>query len=220
MVYLISRTVGLGLLIRAYTKKIAGRENIPKGAPFIAAVNHASFFDDILLGYVLGTMTNKKFHIFVNSRFYSSPVLRVFFNHFGSIRVDVGKDVADEKKRKETNRKAFELAISSIRKGENIGIFPEGGRSPDGKLRQAKTGVARLALLARVPVVPMGFIGTYGILPKGAAFPRFRRAEARIGKPISFEQHYGKENDFEVLEAITTKVMKEIAALTGQEYLQ
>lgn len=217
MSYPFSR-IFLGSLIRLYLGKITGKENLPKELPFIVACNHSSYIDDFILPYSMGLAVNRKFHIFVNSRFYKNPFFKIFLNHYDLIPVDVSKDVKDNNKKMETNEKAFGKALEYIKKGDLFMIFPEGGRSEDGKLKKAKTGVARVALSARVPVIPVGIKGTYNIMPKGAKFPKFKRAELVIGNPLYFDSFYGKEKDYKTLELVTKKIMKEIAKLTGQEY--
>ncbi len=99
-----------------------------------------------------------------------------------------------------------------------IAIYPEGTRTLTGKLQKAKTGVARLALAARVPVVPIGLIGTFEIMPKGQNYPNLKRATVNIGRLMYFDKYYGKENDKKTLRLVTTKIMKEIAKLSGQRY--
>jgi 1-acyl-sn-glycerol-3-phosphate acyltransferase len=216
MVYFFSK-VFFGILIGIFTGKIDGKENLRKGN-FIIAANHSSFADDFILTYNVSQIAQKKFTIYVNSRFYKKFLIKKFLDHYNLIPVDVSKDVKDEDKRRQTNEKAFSAAAKHIKDGGIFMIFPEGGRSEDGKLRKAKTGVARLALTTKVPVIPVGIKGSYEIMPKGAKFPRFKKADLNIGKPISFEKYYGKEKDYKTLEDITTIIMKEIARLTNQEY--
>jgi 1-acyl-sn-glycerol-3-phosphate acyltransferase len=216
MIYPFTRLF-LGPLITAFLKKTEGLENLPN-APFIAAANHSSFIDDFVFPYTIAVKTDRKFHIFVNSRFYNNPFFKTFLNHYQCIPVDVGKDSKEENGRKEKNENAFLAAISILKKGNMFMIFPEGGRSHDGKLKRAKTGVARVALSARVPVVPIGIKGSYEIMPKGAKFPKFRKAQIIVGKPLFFDSFYGKEKDFKSLEMVTRKIMKEIGKLIDQEY--
>ena len=105
-----------------------------------------------------------------------------------------------------------------MKRGNIIIIHPEGTRSNDGKLQKAKTGVARLALAAKVPILPVGLIGTFEILPKWKKIPRLSKAKINIGKLIYFNAYYGKENDKKTIRFVTTKVMKEIAKLTKERY--
>ena len=208
----------LSIFIRMYLRNISGEENLPKGAPFIVAANHNGYADDLIMPTTIIRNIKKKFHIFVNSRFYKNFFLRKFLYHNNCIPVDASKDVTDEKKRREANEAAFKIAIDNLRKGEVFGIFPEGGRSEDGKLKKAKVGVARVALTAKVPVIPFGIKGSFDIMPKGAKFPRFKRADVIIGKPIYFDRFYGKEKDYNTLEEVTRIIMKEIAKLVDEEY--
>ena len=126
--------------------------------------------------------------------------------------------ISIQTKNPETNKKAFKLALKYLKKGESVGIFPEGGRTLDGELREAKTGIARLALTSKVPVLPIGVIGSYDVFPKGAKFPKFKRFDIKIGKLIYFDNYFGKENNKKVLKEVTTKVMKEIAKLINKKY--
>ena len=105
-----------------------------------------------------------------------------------------------------------------MKKGELAGIFPEGTRSPDGKIQKAKSGIANLAIAAKVPVLPIGIIGSHKILPKGNFFPRLKRCTINIGKPLVFKQYYNKKINKRMLDNVTRSIMKEIAKLAGQKY--
>jgi 1-acyl-sn-glycerol-3-phosphate acyltransferase len=215
MVYPLTKIFS-GIIIKPFTRKVIGKVNLPK-TPFIAAANHASFADDFLLNYHIMYASKRKFRIFVNSRFYKSRLIKAYLDHYNCIPVDVSKDVKNKEKRKKTNESAFKLAIKALKQGYNFHIFPEGGRSSDGKLKKAKLGVARVSLEAKVPVVPIGIIGSHEILPKGKKFPRLKRADIIIGKPLNFEKYNGK--DYKTLEEVTRIIMKEIAKLTNQKYI-
>ncbi len=190
---------------------------MPNGA-FVVAANHSSYLDDFFMPYIIFKHVNKKLHIFVNSRYYKIFFIKKFLDYHECIPVDVNKNVPDYKRRRITNENAFRDALMYLKKGDIFGIFPEGSRSINGKLKKAKTGVARVALEARVPVIPMGIKGSYEIIPKGAIFPRFKRADIIIGKPIYLDEYYGKEKDYKTLEEVVTLIMKKIAKLIDQEY--
>lgn len=202
--------------LRFFIRSIEGEENLPKQG-FIAAANHASYIDDFLLPYVTIRKRTKRFLIFVNSRFYKNFFTRKFLEIYDTIPVDVRKDVRDEEQRKRTNEKAFQKAIQILKKGDIFLIFPEGGRSKNGKLKKAKTGIARIALESRAPVIPIGFEGTHGIMPKGAILPRLKRCDVKIGKPLTFQNFYGRK-DKKVYDEVTRIIMKEIARLSNQAY--
>ena len=99
-----------------------------------------------------------------------------------------------------------------------MGIFPEGTRSINGKLLEGQTGITRLALMNRVPVVPVGLNGFYDILPKGKKFPRINKLVIDIGEPIYLDQYYGKKLAENEIESITRLIMTQIGHLTNQEY--
>ena len=100
-----------------------------------------------------------------------------------------------------------------------LGIYPEGTRSPDGRLYRGKTGIARMALEAGVPVIPVAMINTFDIQPPGQVVPRIMRVGIRIGKPLDFSRYAGMEGDRFVLRSITDEIMYELMQLSGQEYV-
>ncbi len=168
--------------------------------------------DDITIAPNVIRYIDKNVHMYCNDRFYKNKFLAAFLNWAKCIPVSI------QTKNPKTNKKAFKLALKYLKKGEPVGIFPEGGRSIDGKLREAKTGIARLALVSKVPVLPIGIIGSHKVLPKGAKFPRFKRFDIKIGKLIYLHKYFGKENNKKVLKEVTTLIMKEIGKLINQKY--
>jgi 1-acyl-sn-glycerol-3-phosphate acyltransferase len=110
-----------------------------------------------------------------------------------------------------------------VLEGGNIfGIYPEGTRSPDGRLYRGRTGIARLALMTGAPVVPFAMIGTDEVQPGGKGLPRFRpghRIGVRFGEPLDFSRYEGMERDRYVLRAVTDEVMSDVMRLSGQEYV-
>lgn len=210
-------------LTRPYIKKISGRENIPMDKPFIIAANHASYIDDFVITTIITKDIKKKINIFVNSSYSKGKSFSNFLHGLGGIAVDVAKNskkggIDVDKKRKRRNQKAFDEAINCLKEGQPFAIFPEGGRSNDGKIKKAKVGVAKVVLASKTPVIPLGIKGSFDIMPKGTIFPRFRRMDIFIGKPMTFEKYYGKEKDYKTLRKVTTIIMKNIAGLIGQKY--
>jgi 1-acyl-sn-glycerol-3-phosphate acyltransferase len=195
-------------LIRLYIKKINGVENLPERSGFIFAANHASYMDHFILGAIMVSKYNQKLHFLAKKEHFGDSFQRAWHRHVGAIPLD----------REMGGKGALATAIRYLRKGKIIGIYPEGTRTLTGALQRAKTGVARLALAARVPVVPVGLIGTFQMLPKGKIIPRFRRASANIGEPMFFDKYYGKENNKKALRLVTTEIMKEISRLSKQRY--
>jgi len=211
MVYPKSK-IFIGPIYRLWLGEVQGIENIPKDRPFIIAANHASYYDALLLHSIVIPKIDKKVHAMVNSTYWNNNIVGYILDWGKCIPLDVSGHSRND------NKKAFEEAFESLKKGDPVQIFPEGKRSQDGKLNKAYIGVAKLALKAKVPVVPMGIIDSFKVLPKGKFFPRFKRCKVKIGKPIYFKNYYNKKIDNKLLVGVTRKVMKIIAGLISQEY--
>jgi 1-acyl-sn-glycerol-3-phosphate acyltransferase len=207
MVYIISKRIVFPI-IRFWIKKIKGIENIPNKGPFILVSNHASYLDHYLMGYIIIPRLNKKLHFLAKKEHFDSPLKAAWHYYSGAIPLD----------RQAGGKGALKWAIKSLKQGKIIAIHPEGTRSLTGKLQRGKTGVARLALEAKVPVVPVGLIGTFGILPKGKYIPKLKKATMNIGKPMYFNKYYNKKITKTLLRKITNDLMKEIAKLCKQKY--
>lgn len=212
MIYSISKLI-IPPIYSMWIRKVEGLENIPKDRAFIVAGNHTSYFDVLLLPSIILPRSNIKMSALVNSYYWKPLFSRFFLTRWDCIPVYVEK----EKDSKQKNRQALEKAISYLKQNKIMMIFPEGRRS-DGKLMKGHNGIARLALSAKVPVVPAGIIDSNKVMPKGAAFPRFKRCEVKIGKPMHFERYYNKKLTKKMLDSVTRSVMKEIAKLSNQKY--
>lgn len=212
MVYPISKILLLPPY-RLWLRKVQGMENIPEDKPFIIAANHSSYYDALLLHSILIPKLNKKIHALVHSGYWSNPINKYFLNLGECIPVHVGK-----KGSKHKNKKSIGQAIKYLKKKEIVQIFPEGTRSQDGKLKRAYNGIAVLALKAKVPVLPIGIIDSYKVLPRGKVFLRFKKCEVKIGKLMYFDDYYTKKSNQKTLDAITRSVMKQIAKLIGKKY--
>jgi len=213
MAYPISKLI-LPPIYKIWLRKVNGLDNIPKDKPFIIAANHSSYFDIFIPPILIVPKLDKKLHALVNSYYWNNPLTKYFLNMWEAIPVFVNK----EKNSKEKNKMASEKALKYLKNNELIMIFPEGTRSHDGKLKKAYTGVAKLALKAKVPVLPVGIIGANKVLPVGKTFLRFVRCEAKIGKLMHFEKYYNKKISNRLLEEVTRNIMQEIAKLINQEY--
>ena len=114
---------------------------------------------------------------------------------------------------------ALNAGLKRLRDGELFGIYPEGTRSPDGRLYRGKTGVARLALLSGAPVIPVAMIGTHAAQPIGQKIPSRTNIGMVIGEPLDFSRYRGLDKDRYVLRAITDEIMYNLMLLSGQEYV-
>lgn len=191
-----------------WVRDIKGKENIPKEKiAFIAACNHASYMDHFIFGGIVAKNTNRMAH-FLSKKEHFQGKQKKWHKFLEAIPID----------RQAGGKDGLEKAIQALKEGKIIAIYPEGTRTLTGKIQRGKTGVARLVLAAKVPVLPMGLTNTFKILPKGKNIPRLMRTDVNIGKLLYFNEYYGKEDNYKTLRLITNKIMKEIAKLSGQKY--
>ncbi|MDR3080008.1 MAG: 1-acyl-sn-glycerol-3-phosphate acyltransferase [Streptomyces sp.] len=203
-----------GPLKLAFRPWVEGLENIPAEGPAILASNHLSFSDS----FFLPVMVPRKVTFIAKAEYFTTPGVKgrltaAFFKGAGQLPVD-----------RSGARGAGEAAIKSgievLERGELFGIYPEGTRSPDGRLYRGKPGgLARVAHATGAPVIPVAMIDTEKIQPPGKVMPKLMRPGIRIGKPMDFTRYQGMEHDRFVLRALTDQVMYEIMKLSGQEYV-
>lgn len=213
MVYPVGKRI-LPPVYKLWLRKVEGLEGVPKDRPFIIAANHSSYYDALLVPCLIIPKVNKKIHALVNSYYWKNFAAKLILDWGESIPVYVEKEKGSGQK----NKKAFEKALDYLKKGDLVMVFPEGKRSPDGKLQKAFTGIAKLALKSKIPVLPVGIIGAYKVLPKGKILLRFVRCDAKIGKLMYFDKYYHKKPNEKIFEEVTRSIMKEIAKLIGQKY--
>lgn len=213
--FLLIRVLLDPLLRVLFRPRVRGAEHIPGSGPVILAGNHLTFIDSVILPLV-----NKRqvFFIgkdeYVKGRGLKGRLMAWFFTGVGMIPVD-----------RDGSRGGVAALMTGRRvleEGKVFGIYPEGTRSPDGRLYRGRTGIARLALMTGAPVVPFAMIGTDRVQPTGKGLPRFgpgRRVEVRFGPQLDFSRYDGMDRDRYVLRAVTDEVMSEVMRLSGQEYV-
>lgn len=200
------------LLKAAYKPWIRGAENIPATGPAILASNHNAVWDSVFLPLMLDREV-----VFMGKADYFTGTgvkgwaTKNFMRAVGTIPVDRSGGRASEA--------ALQAGLDRLAAGELFGIYPEGTRSPDGRLHRGKTGVARLALLAGAPVIPVAMIGTHAAQPIGRRIPARTDIGMIIGEPLDFSRYRGMAKDRYVLRAITDEIMHELMLLSGQEYV-
>jgi 1-acyl-sn-glycerol-3-phosphate acyltransferase len=204
----------IGPVLRALFRPWAeGTENVPRTGPAILASNHLSFSDHFFAPLPLP----RKVVFLAKSEYFTGRgvkglVSKAFFHGVGQLPIDRTGGAASER--------ALRTGLRVLASGELLGIYPEGTRTPDGRLYRGKTGVARLTLEARVPVIPTAMIGGFEFQPPGRITPRLAiRPGVRFGKPLDFSRYYGLEQDRMVLRAVTDEIMYELMKLSGQEYV-
>ena len=198
------------LLRLIYRIRAEGRENVPKEGPAIIAANHLSFLDSFFIPLVV---KRRRVTYLAKADYFKSWKTAWFFKMVGQIPT--------EREGGEKSKQALDVALEVLKGGNLLGIYPEGTRSPDGYLHRGRTGVARLALAAGVPVIPCGLVGTERVMPKDAKLPRLTgrlQVRVRFGQPLDFSRYAGRETDRMVLRSVTDEIMYEIMQLSGQEY--
>lgn len=211
--WILLRIVLSPILYLVWWPRNQGMKNVPKRGPALMVSNHLSFAD-----HFFGPLPLMRPIYFLGKQDYFTGkglkglISKGFFTGVGVVPVDrTGGSAAEA---------ALETGLRILAEGKLLGIYPEGTRAPDNRLYRGKTGVARLALKSRVPVIPMAMINTFELMPSGKVLPRLGvRPGVRFGKPMDFSQYYGREDDKEVLRKVTDEIMREIQKLSGQEYV-
>ena len=193
--------------------RVVGLENVPKKGAAILASNHLSFADNIVIPLVIPRrrVTFVAKQEYFTGRGIKGWFMRTFFSATGQIPIDRSSGVAA--------RGALDAAKRVLAAGELFAIFPEGTRSPDGRLYRGKTGVARTALEAGVPVIPVAVAGTDRVQPPGHRIPRIRPVSVTFGTPLDFSRYEGMAGDRFVERSMTDEIMYELMMLSGQEYV-
>ena len=193
------------LVKKIWIKDVEGLEHIPKKGPFIVASNHESYFDFLCFWAV----SPHQVQYLAAKKFYDSKFWKPLMVATGQIKVE---------RQAKDKSKIHEQAHYILKNKGVLGIFPEGTRSRTGEMGPAYHGAVRFALEAEVPIVPVGMVGTYDILPPNKKIPKLKRCKIKIDKPIVHSEHYGKEHTKDLLQHLTNNLMLTIADLAGKEY--
>jgi len=212
MGYWLVKAVLSPILRLLFRPTIRGGEHLPTAGAAIVAGNHTTFLDNFMIPLVVP----RRVTFLAKADYFTGVGLKgwlqkCFFSGVGMIPIDRSGGQASEA--------ALRTGMKVLTDGELLGLYPEGTRSPDGRLYRGKTGVARMALEAGVPVVPVGLVGMFAIQPAGRLMPKIGKVEVRIGRPLDFSRYAGMEGDRFVLRSITDEIMYELMVLSGQEYV-
>jgi 1-acyl-sn-glycerol-3-phosphate acyltransferase len=211
--YWVCKYILIGPWLRLlFRPQVEGLENLPQDGAAILASNHLSFSDSIFLPLVC----KRRITFLAKSDYFTTPgikgwLTKLFFSGTGQVPVDRAGGRASEA--------ALRTGLRVLSEGSLLGIYPEGTRSGDGRLYRGKTGVARMALEAGVPVVPCAMVNTHLIQPPGRLRPKIMRVKISIGVPLDFSRYEGMAGDRFVLRSMTDEIMYELMQLSGQEYV-
>ena len=212
MFYWLMKYVVIGPIVKAIWRPwIVGRRNVPAEGAAILASNHLSFVDSIFLPLML----DRPVVFLAKSDYFTGKGIkgwatRMFFKGTGQLPIDRSGGKASEA--------SLNTGLQVLGSGELLGIYPEGTRSPDGKLYRGRTGIARMALEAHVPVVPVVMVDTDTMMPIGTTVPRIVRVGIVVGEPLDFSRFEGMEGDRYILRSITDEIMVALQRLGEQEY--
>ena len=213
MFYWLMKYVVVGPLLRGIFRPwVVGLENIPSEGAVILASNHLSFIDSIFLPLEV----DRHVSFLAKSDYFTRRGLKgwatkAFMNATGQLPIDRSGGKASEA--------SLNTGLAVLARGEILGIYPEGTRSPDGKLYRGRTGVARMILEAGVPVVPVAMVDTAKIMPIGTRLPKIGRIGIIVGEPLDFARFDGMEGDRFILRSVTDEIMYELQRLGEQEYV-
>ncbi len=212
MTYLIIKNFILGPILNILFRPwIRGGENIPKRGAAILASNHLSFVDSIFLPLkVRRPVTFLAKSDYFTGKGLKGALVRWFFKSTGQLPIDRSGGKASED--------SLNTGLGVLERKLLLGIYPEGTRSPDSKLYRGRTGIARMVLEARVPVVPVAMIDTDKVQPLGSKYPKIHRVGVRVGEQLDFSRFAGMEGERVVLRAVTDQIVYQIKQLSNQEY--
>lgn len=211
--YWVLKRIVLGPLLKLLFRPwVRGIENIPATGGAIIAGNHLSFMDSIFIPLI----APRPVVYLAKKDYFTGPglkgrLVRSFFLATNQLPMDRGGGTASEA--------SLQSGLKVLGDGKLLGIYPEGTRSPDGRLYRGRTGIARLVLEAKCPVVPVALIGTDKVQPQGRLIPKLRRVGVVFGKPLDFSRYAGVPQDRFLLRSLTDEIMYEILRLSGQEYV-
>ncbi|MGH3883110.1 MAG: lysophospholipid acyltransferase family protein [Pseudonocardiaceae bacterium] len=213
MFYWLLKHLLLGPLMRlACHPQVSGAEHLPKRGGAILASNHLAVADSFFLPLVV----RRRVTFLAKREYFTTPGLRgwfkrQFFSATGQVPIDRSSASAAQA--------ALDTGVRLLAAGNLLGIYPEGTRSPDGRLYKGKTGVARMALQAGVPVIPVAMVGTDKVSPMGTKMWRPHPVEVRFGAPLDFSRYAGLAGDRFVERSMVDEIMYSLMDLSGQEYV-
>ena len=209
MVYQTLKSFLIPILTVLFRPKVTGLRNVPQSGPVIIASNHLSFSDSIFMPLVVP----RKVTFLAKSEYFTSPGIKGFIKKITFIALG---QVPVDRSGGRRSEAALLTGLDLLSEGACIGIYPEGTRSPDGKLYKGRTGIARMAIESGAAIVPVAMFNTAEIQPTGQVVPKVRRVEMIFGEPLYFA---GDTSDLKVLREITDEIMNAIQELSGQEYV-
>lgn len=213
MWYWLFKFVFMGPLLTLLGRpKVEGLENVPANGAVILASNHLAVADSFYLPLVV----SRRITFLAKAEYFTGTGIKGWFTRwFYTVAGQVPIDRTDA----DSAQSALTTAQRILGQGKLLGMYPEGTRSPDGRLYKGKTGLARLALETQVPVIPVAMIGTDVVNPPGSKMWRFGRVTVKFGAAMDFSRFEGLAGNRFIERAVIDEVMYELMSLSGQEYV-
>ena len=212
MQYQVSRVLAGPILHLLWRPEVTGLEHIPASGGAILASNHLSIVDSVFLPL----MISRPVTFAAKSEYFTGTRL---VDRITGTYLRATKQLSVDRAGARAAQDMLESALGLMQDGALFGIYPEGTRSPDGRLYRGRTGIGWLALSSGLPVIPVAMIGTDRVLPPGSKIPRVSRIRVKIGAPLTFEALQARGTGARQRRAVTDEVMQSIRALSGQEYV-
>ena len=192
-----------------FRPKVTGLRHVPSNGPVIIASNHLSFSDSIFMPLVVP----RNVTFLAKSEYFTSPGLKGFIKKITFIALG---QVPIDRSGGKRSEAAIMTGLRLLRENHCVGIYPEGTRSPDGRLYKGRTGIARMAIESGAPVIPVAMFNTEKIQPTGTVIPKVMRVKMIFGEPMYFD---GDSTDLQYLREVTDQIMSTIQEMSGQEYV-
>lgn len=199
--YRLTKPIVRTVLYLFWIREVKGIENVSKLNSAIIAANHCSYLDFFIISAVI----RRRLYFLAARELHRVSILRWFMRYNERIYLD----------REKPGVRYFREVVKILHQNKLVVIFPEGSRSVDGKVHKGKFGFVKLAIVARVPIIPMGISGTFDVFPRDVRFPHLsRRCKLHIGKPIFLDKCFGKKTNKDALQKIADDIMDKLSELS------
>ncbi|TDD09205.1 1-acyl-sn-glycerol-3-phosphate acyltransferase [Saccharopolyspora terrae] len=213
MMYWVMKHLLLGPLMKLFCRpRVEGVERVPREGGAILVSNHMAVADS----FFMPLMMPRRVTFLAKREYFTGKGVRgklkkAFFSGVGQVPIDRSSGAAAQA--------ALDTGVRLLSEGKLLGVYPEGTRSPDGRLYKGKTGVARMALESGMQVIPIAMFGTDKVNPIGSKMWWPHKVVVKVGEPLDFSRYEGMAGDRFVERSITDEIMYALMELSGQEYV-
>jgi len=200
--YRLTKPIVRAILYLFWIGEVKNIENVPKSDGAIIAVNHSSYLDF----FIISAAIRRRLYFLAAQELHRVRFLKWFMRYNERIYLD----------RERPGVKYFKEVVRILQQKKLVVLFPEGTRSKDGKIHRGKLGFVKLAIVARVPIIPIAISGTFDVYSRQGRFPRLcRSCKVHVGEPVFLNEYFGKKTSKNVLQEIADDIMDRISKLSG-----